>query len=302
MTTRLQALEDRTDGTQSFGLTNYDQLQADVDYLVVPGANLTSLGGSNTLTITNEWHQVTLAAGNNIDNIADALNAVAGPQVRLAFTNYQTVRNNGGGTGNIRTESGGDEYVMPNEIVTLTFDGTNWWKSKKAVFTVVRDASLVDIVSSTTETDLIGVAGTGIALPGGMLGTSRKFSITLNSDFLANVSGTVTFRVYYGSASMASDAIGVSTPAATRRSIVLNADIAADGATNTQMLQGITHLTFFGGNGYSPFGLPASNATKGWVDGTVDSTVAQNLRVTAQLSASSASLEFRKRYIEVEVI
>src|SRR5581483_2476398 len=179
MTTRLNALATLVDGTDSFGFTNYEDLKANSDYLVVEGAAVGALDVGNTVDVTNEYHQVTVAGGNDIDNITDAAGAVAGQQVRLAFSNYQTVRNDAGGTGNIRTVSGADELVAPNEIVTFTFDGTNWWKSKPASFVVARDTSLVDVVSSTTETDLIGASGTGVAIPGGLLGTSRKLHIRM---------------------------------------------------------------------------------------------------------------------------
>lgn len=124
--TRLQSLDTKSAETNSFGLTNYDKLQAAVDYLVVAGANLAALDTGNTLTIASEFHHVTLAGGNNVDNITDASGAAAGQQVRLLFDNAQTIRNNGGGTGNIRTKSGSDRAVNANEILTLAFDGTYW--------------------------------------------------------------------------------------------------------------------------------------------------------------------------------
>jgi hypothetical protein len=300
MTSRLNALATLVDGDDSFGFTNYEDLKANSDYLVVEGAAVGALDVGNTVDITNEYHQVTVAGGSNIDNITDALGAVAGQQVRLAFSNYQTVRNHAGGTGNIRTVSGGDELVAPNEIVTFTFDGANWWKSKPASFVVARDTSLVDIVSSTTETDLIGAAGTGVAIPGGLLGTSRKLHIRMIGDMLLNT-GSVNgvLRVYYGAASIASDQLKISVATANRNCVMLDAVIAAIAATNAQALQGVALMQ---GASVVPASLPASNTTKGWADGAVDSTAAQNLRVTIQLSASSANLEFRKRYISVEVI
>lgn len=134
---RLNALTDRIAG-QVFGLTNYNNLEADVNYLVVAGAALAALGASNTLAITAEFHHVTLAAGNTIDNLSDTLGASAGQQVRLWFDNAQTIRNNGGGTGNIRTLSGNNLAMHANDVIIFVYDGTYWREQRQTNFAGAR--------------------------------------------------------------------------------------------------------------------------------------------------------------------
>jgi len=125
VTTRLNGLDDKTAGTDSFGLTNYDKLQADADYVFVPGADIAALDTGNTVTISARYHKVTVATG-NIDNITDPLGAVAGQVSELAFTNAQTVRNNSGGSSTVRTASGADVVYGPGTVASFRYDGTNW--------------------------------------------------------------------------------------------------------------------------------------------------------------------------------
>jgi hypothetical protein len=75
----------------------------------------------NTLTVTNRFHRVTLAAAWTLDSLDHAAEAKGQP-VDLLFVNAGTIRNNGGGTGNIRTRSGASRAVAANEIVTFVWD------------------------------------------------------------------------------------------------------------------------------------------------------------------------------------
>jgi hypothetical protein len=97
-----------------------DAVKDDVNYHSVAGADLAS---GATLTITNSFHKVTGAV--TIDNISHAA-PVSGQQVRIWCASALTIRNNGGGAGNIRTLTGADRSVRANEIVALTYDGTVW--------------------------------------------------------------------------------------------------------------------------------------------------------------------------------
>ena len=164
-----------------------------------------------------------------------------------------------------------------------------------------RDTTLVDIVSSVTETDLIGVAGTGVAIPANTLGTQRKLRIGVLADILNNTgvnNNGVTFKVYYGGSAVAS-AIYVSSPSGGNRHMLVGAfEVSAEGATNAQAVSGYAMIPDLGNA--SP--LPAVNTTKGWTDLAIDSTASQNLRVTATLNTSGASLELRKRICIVEVV
>lgn len=122
MTTRLGPLNTIAASSDPFGLANYDQLKANNDYLTVAGADLAS---ATTIDITSGFHGVTGTV--TIANITDLLGAVEGQQVRLWIkAGPLAIQNNGGGTGNVRTQSGSDQKYVQNQVVTLVFDGALW--------------------------------------------------------------------------------------------------------------------------------------------------------------------------------
>lgn len=205
--TRLAALDNKSAGSDAFGLTNYDQLQADISYLVVAGADLAALGASNTLAITARFHHVTLAGSSTIDNISDALGAVASQEVRLWFDNAQTIRNQGGGTGNIRTLDGNDLAVSANQIIALTYDGTNW-----RIGTSTPKASYVG-VDSTSGTATAVIANQAYLLP-----------------FTMPAAGTISWIAYAAGASAGNLDVGIYDAAGNRK--VSSGATAAGTGTN----------------------------------------------------------------------
>jgi hypothetical protein len=98
-----------------------DAVRVDLNYSMVAGAALAS---GTTLTITAAFHSVTGVA--NIDTITDSLGQVTGQSVFLVFAAAATVRNNGGGTGNIRTRSGLSHITVAGEVMELVYDGSHW--------------------------------------------------------------------------------------------------------------------------------------------------------------------------------
>lgn len=110
---------------QPLTLSIYNQLEASTDWDYVAGADIGSVTGGNTITITSRYHKVTISAG-TIDTITDAAGAAAGQLVSLHCVNANTIRNNGGGTGNIRTISGADVSVSAGQVATLVYDGALW--------------------------------------------------------------------------------------------------------------------------------------------------------------------------------
>lgn len=82
------------------------------------GADLAS---ATTVTPTHGFHKVT--GTTTVDNIASPTD---GHEVMLWFGSALTVRNNGGGTGNIRTSSGSDLSVAADTILIFRSDGTVW--------------------------------------------------------------------------------------------------------------------------------------------------------------------------------
>lgn len=178
---RLNALADRTAG-QAFGLTNYDNLEADVNYLIGSGANIAALDAGNTVTISSSWHKVTVATG-NIDNINDALGAIAGQSVILDFQNAQTIRNLTGG-GLIKTLTGGSVAIAAGALVHFKYDGANWWA-------IPLVAGGTTIVTRSTRTSSVSTTGTTFAGGADVLASALSFTADGISDYIATLSGYV---------------------------------------------------------------------------------------------------------------
>lgn len=92
-----------------------------INYLSIAGDTLSSAA---SIAIDHRFHVV--AGTTTIDSITDALGAVAGQPIDLYVQSQLTIRNNGGGTGNIRTLSGGDRVVRAGEVVSFIYDGSVW--------------------------------------------------------------------------------------------------------------------------------------------------------------------------------
>lgn len=123
-------------------------LRDNLNFLFVAGGTLASAA---TVTPTNEFHQI--SGVTQIDNIATA-GVQAGERRRLMFQAALTVRNNGGGTGNIRTLSGGDLGVIPNQIVEFVYDGSSWREVSKTPVSVMQivNGSYATQASNATTT------------------------------------------------------------------------------------------------------------------------------------------------------
>lgn len=248
---------------QPFTKAIWDQLKATTDYLVVPGADIAVLGGGNTLTIAAEWHKVTLATG-LVDTITDALGASTGQPVELFFTNSQTIRNNGGGIGNIRTHSGKDTIVPPNVVVTLVYDGAVWREQgaqpgEELDFAQVTSAT-TGITASTEATAVAIVTGNSITYDGtkvrieASLASYRTDASTLTQVFAvllrdATVLGTVAFNA------------GGTTPLAGQRKDFVAYDTPAAGAHTYKLSLYVTatatHAAGGGAGGSGGVLLPA---------------------------------------------
>ncbi len=160
----------------------------------------------------------------------------------------------------------------------------------------------VDHVSSVTET-----TWASWVIPANTLGSSGAVRFEIVADILNNTGAgdTFTLRIKYGATTMFADlTVGFGTDAA-RRPVRLLCTLAADGATNAQILSG-TLIT-------GP--LTATTSGTGDLIGTLagagglaiggtsaeDSTAAKTLAVTVQNTTNSANYSVRllEAYIEV---
>jgi hypothetical protein len=309
--TRLNALADRISG-QAFGLTNYGNIEADVNYLVVPGGNLAALGGGNTLTIAARFHEVTLGSGNNIDNITDALGAVGGQEVVLLFDQPQTIRNNGAGAGNIRTSNGVDKRVSAGELVLLRYDSTaTVWRIPNGVATKDTEKA----VTTIAETDLLNAEFT---LAANALGLAKLLRLTAWGDGVQNSAGTTAFPKFKFKLG-ATVLIDTGTCAAqfassaTRFPWRITVEVKNLAATNVQLVyfelslgkQGAAVSSFgaftTGEGSYSSTTSGAPTLATGYNAGAVDTTAAQAV-VLSVITPSGVSTDVTLKGAVMEVV
>jgi hypothetical protein len=180
---------------QPLTLAIYDQLEQSTDWDYVAGADLASLTAGNTLNVTSRHHKVTLVGG-TIDNIADAAGPAAGQLLELYFTGATTIRNNGGGTGNIRTISGADMAIAVGDVVELVYDGTNWRECARSqlqfpnagTITWGTDTNLYRVNAAQLQTDGVLVAAGGFIAD--VVGANNMFR-----NFLLSTDAQPAFRI-----------------------------------------------------------------------------------------------------------
>jgi len=158
--------------------------------------------------------------------------------------------------------------------------------------------SLIDVVSSTTETDILQSAG--YSIPGNTLGANGMVRVTITGDHLNNSGGgsTLTFRIYFGGTKIYETSLSISS-GVTRNPADIHFLLHNRGATNSQWMGGALVLSrqispgavgegdalTAGGSWGGPFALATDPAK--------DTTAAQTLRVTIQHSVNSANTSFR---------
>ncbi len=180
--------------------------------------------------------------------------------------------------------------------------------ANSTISTIVKPARNT-VANTAAESDLFGTAGTGYSIPGGLLGTDGVVKLKLGADLLDNAAGNITVKVYYGaSAIYTTNTVVGPTASATHRTFWLDLALQNQAATNAQWLTGYGGIgsatSVVAGVGepvgisapfYSDFFMTAAAAT-------VDSTAAQNFRVTWTWSAASASLSVATKVCLIEIV
>lgn len=193
---------------------------------------------------------------------------------------------------------------------TLT-DGMEWFRSDTsqvkfringatAAWTAPQKyGTLIDIVSSSSETDILGTAGYTVA-PNtlGSGGTIRAF---IHLDYLNNTGGSLALpviRVYFGGTKVVDTGTpGSAASNANRQAGYLQVDVQ-NRTSSTQIVTarlqtGFNGLTTGNGSSWGDTNGVGHRAMVAQNTASIDTTASALLRVTAQLSSSSASHELR---------
>ena len=152
------AVDDQVDETYVDAVTKM------LNYMGIGGANIVS---SATIAISSRYHVIT--GTTTIDTISDALGAVAGQPLDLYTQSALTFRNNGGGTGNIRTISGGDRITRAGELVSFIYDGSVWRERNQlpgAELSYVEFTAAVTVSATTEATANTVVTAAAVTLDG----------------------------------------------------------------------------------------------------------------------------------------
>ncbi len=92
-----------------------------------PGVEVRSVAAATTVTLPNTIGDgVSITGTTTIDNITAT--GWSNRRIILQTASNPTIRNNGGGTGNIRTTSGSDITTSANGRYVFWCDGTLWWQ------------------------------------------------------------------------------------------------------------------------------------------------------------------------------
>jgi len=203
--------------------------------------------------------------------------------------------------GDIVSTSAGVMYICITANRNFTPPNTAYWLPTGP--SAQKYGTLIDIVSSTSETDILQSAG--YTIPGNTMGALGRARVTINGDLLNNTGSTATLtgRIYFGGTKIYQDAMNIGTAASPRMDFVLRFDIINRNATNSQRLTGNMILNTNGvgvvttgqGQMFNQNGTPTWGGafSTGAADPAKDTTLSQLLRVTMQWSASNANLSLR---------
>ena len=187
-------------------------------------------------------------------------------------------------------------YVT-NEIVTSSMLNTDHRDNLLAMLHPYDYASSdLDVANTVSETSLWSKVVTGAAL-----GTSGRMVAEITGDYLFNnaAADTATIRVKFGGSTVMTHTFGAyaATGGSGRYHWRLLVVVANKGATNSQEVSTVSfwHNHQFVSSASATGTAQASSISHGSNYTAVDTTADQTFQVTAQWSAASANLSWRKR-------
>lgn len=237
------------------------------------------------------------AASDDLDTITAGAGIAAEFVLVLRAANVAHVVTLKDGTGNLILR-GPCALDSTDAMIALLYDGTNWREVGRSVTVGIldRNVTTAEIVSNASEATVYT-----FSVPANTLGTNRSIRLTLVADYLNNTGApkVLNATVKYGGSVVG--LLGNSLAAsATRYSVRISVDLNAFAATGTQV--GMCNMVTVPGITGGASGGSVTDDWSGNTGLTVDSTAAQTLLVTVTLNTSSASLSFKIKTVQVELL
>jgi hypothetical protein len=167
-----------------------------------------------------------------------------------------------------------------------------------------RDLTLLDVVSSTTETAVYSYS-----VPANQLGTDSGVRATLVGTYLNNASNSYStqIRVRFGGTALFDDSVNFAKNSSPRAVLII-VDLFNAGSTGSQKLGGKITIGQLSAATVGFGDLGAAQSSSSAVDqpvyGTsgVDTTSAKTLEITVQHSNSDAALSFKREMFFTEFL
>lgn len=185
--------------------------------------------------------------------------------------------------------------IVKTGVVNITRENIPIFEPRQRAKFLISSATQTDIVNTLVETDLYT-----FSVPGGTLLTDRGLCWIIAGDYLNNTGAvsTLTWRVSYGGVLIASHAFSIAQNAS-RRAWFLYVYVWGAGVTGQQIGHTLLNLTPASANvGTATLvdaGIVAGQFQQGFVAITVDSILAQTLKITLQHSVANALISGRGR-------
>lgn len=265
----------------------------------------TSTTGNDTYVVTLDPVPAAYAAGMIIRFVPDTANTGAAT-INVNSLGAKNITKNG-------TTALDDNDILANEVATIVYDGTQFQLQNVGIMSSANATDLTDGGATTLHTHqnasarLSVVTGNvtsasdtsennifSVSVPAGTLGTGNAVRAKIMVSALSlSSTKTVTFRLKYGSTTIATEVITNGAGGSATMAGYIDAIVMASGATNTQEGSIFIDTSDLTGNQYESAGGGAQtfDQARGFELGTAaeDSTGALNFIVSYQFNNSSAS-------------